>query len=272
LRLAGDGGNVEPAFLGVHQPMILRTLVRDCLFLNWAVPAELLPPPPEPLRYEIHRAGTRSYVLVSALLFRQVGLRLARLPVARLSYPQCNVRAYVVDGEGLPAVWFWRELMPLWVVPGARLLGRQPARAARFAYPEPIAPGAVGPWRWDVRTGGAAGRLLARAEPGSPAAPADGPVFPAWDALVEHLRQRPRGYALSPLGLERVSTSHPSVPVWPLRATVEDDSLVRAAVPGATPTSWPALHSAWLCPELPFLFEVVSLPEVAVPSQVPAAG
>ncbi len=252
--------------------MILRTLVRDCLFLNWAVPVELLPPAPEPLRYELHRAGDRAFVLVSALLFRQVGLRLARLPAAGLSYPQCNVRAYVIDGDGLPAVWFWRELMPLWVVPGARLIGRQPARGARFTYPAPIAAGSTGPWRWNVRGGGGSGRLLARAEPGAPGVAPGGPVLPAWDALVEHLRQRPRGYALSPFGLERVSTSHPPVPVWPLRAEVEDDSLVRATVPGAMPTSWPGLHSAWLCPEIPFLFELVSLPEVAVPDQVPAAG
>lgn len=252
--------------------MNLRTLVRDCLYLNWAVPAEQLPPPPEPLRYEVHRAGERSFVLVSALLFRQAGLRLAKLSAARLSHPQCNVRVDVLDEDGVPSVWFWRELVPLWVVPGARLLGRQPASAARFEYPAAISAGDTGPWRWQVR-GAAAQRLVVRAEVGQPSAPQEGPRFASWEALVDHVRQRPRGYALGPFGLERLSASRVRVAVWPLRAEVEDAALVRAAVPGIAPTRWPLLHSAWLCPEIPVVFELVSLPEVAVaPRQVPAAG
>ena len=43
--------------------MRLRTRIRDCLYLNWAIPASWLPPPPSPLRYEIHRDGEIDYAL-----------------------------------------------------------------------------------------------------------------------------------------------------------------------------------------------------------------
>jgi hypothetical protein len=113
--------------------MILRTLVRDCLFLNWALPAQLLPSPPVPLRYDTLRAQGEDWVFASAVLFRQVGLRLPHFPLVRLSYPQFNFRVYVLDGEGVPSVLFWRMLVPTWVVPGARLLGRQPVGRARLS-------------------------------------------------------------------------------------------------------------------------------------------
>ena len=62
-------------------------------------------------------------------------------------------------------------------------------------------------------------------------------------------------------GLRRIDTEHAAVAVWPLTAEVTDASLLEAALPlsggdGAGPLPWPPLHSAWLCPEIPFVFEL----------------
>ena len=99
--------------------MKLRTLLRDALYLNWALPAAAVPPPPPPLAYELHSEGGREWVFASALLFRQQGLHLPALPFARVSYPQANVRLYILDGERMPAVLFRSMLVPAWVSPAA---------------------------------------------------------------------------------------------------------------------------------------------------------
>jgi hypothetical protein len=175
----------------------------------------------------------------------------------------------VLDGDEEPAVWFWRELVPAWVVPGARWIGGQPASPASFEFPRPSRDPASTSWRWLVRVGEQ--RLVARAERGA-AAPLEEPSFPAWNGLVECLRRRSRGYALSGSGLQRVATSHPEVAVWPLRAEIEEASLVAEAAPGGA-LLLPRLHSAWLCPEIPFVFDLAPMPRaLALPNQVPAAG
>src|SRR4051794_15661183 len=69
---------------------MLRTTVRDCLYLNWALPAEALPVPPKPLRYQIHSWQGRDWVFASALLFHQDSLHFTALPRLRLGYPQLN--------------------------------------------------------------------------------------------------------------------------------------------------------------------------------------
>src|SRR4029079_191795 len=72
--------------------MMLRTLVRDCLFLNWALPASALPEPASPLRYQLHSWQGEDWVFASAVLFHQEGLHFEGLPLPRLSYPQFNLR------------------------------------------------------------------------------------------------------------------------------------------------------------------------------------
>jgi hypothetical protein len=246
----------------------LQTVVRDCLFLNWALRPDALPAPPEPLRYDAMPGPQGAFVFVSAVLFRQEGMHFTSLPLPRLSYPQCNVRACVLDGDGVPSVWFWRELVPLWVVPGARLIGSQPASPASFDYPQPSRePDAEG-WTWRVDGDG---KLTAKATRGASAI-TDGPSFASWNALVERLRQRPRGYIASAGGLHRVETAQPEVPVWPLRAEVEEAGLVAEAAPGTT-LELPRLHSAWLCPEIPFVFDLAAVPQaLALPTRMPAPG
>jgi len=100
--------------------MMLQMTVRDCLFLNWALPADALPEPPPPLRYQLHSWQGRDYVFASALLFHQDAVHFAALPLLRFGYPQLNLRLYVLDQDGVPSVLFRRMLMPSWVVPGVR--------------------------------------------------------------------------------------------------------------------------------------------------------
>lgn len=241
--------------------MKLRTLARDCLYLNWALLEEQLPEAPEPLRYEVHEVGGERYVFASALLFRHQGMRLAALPALRLSYPQLNFRLYVQDGDGIPSVLFRRMLVPVWALPGGWLV-RQPVAPARFDFPRgPLETaqddgGAAGGWRWRVSQGGS---LAVAARQAAPRVGA-GPRFTSWEAAVSYFRHRPRGYSLGHGGLHRIETQHPRVNVWPMAAEVLEASLLERCLSLAP---WPDLHSAFLCPEIPFLFELSAEPEVA---------
>ncbi len=245
--------------------MLLRTLVRDCLYLNWAVPAGRLPEPPAPLRYERHATDGEDAVFVSALLFRQEGLRLPSFPLVRVSYPQFNLRVCVRDGEGIPSVLFLHVLVPAWAVPGVRVVGRQRAAAGRFSYPRPSdgPPGAA--WRWTVRAGESLAVTATAAAPAGPGA--TGPRFRSFGELVDTLRNRTRAYSLGRHGLVRVKTTHPPVTVVPLAAEIECDRLLRRFGPAG---DWPPLHSAWLCPEIRFVFELSAAAELPLPRQAPA--
>src|SRR6478609_4577440 len=173
---------------------MLRTTVRDCLYLNWAFPAEALPQPPAPLRYQRHSWQGREYVFASALLFHQDALHFTALPSLKLGYPQLNIRFYVLDDEGIPSVLFRRMLMPAWVAPGVRLITHQPAARARLEVKAWMDSPAVG----------------------------EGPRLGSWEESVRYFQERPRGYALASGELQRISSpTHPAVPIWPLRAEVE---------------------------------------------------
>jgi hypothetical protein len=67
-----------------------------------------------------------------------------------------------------------------------------------------------------------------------------------------------------------VQTSHPEVAVVPVVAQVESDRLLRASIDLDGIEAWPPVHSAWLCPEIPFCFEIGVVPEVAVARHAPA--
>lgn len=248
--------------------MVLHTVVRDCLYLNWALPRAALPPAPEPLSYETHRHDGEEWVFVSALLFRQEGLRSGALPALRLSYPQCNVRAYVLDGEGVPAVWFRRMLVPAWVSPCARLMARLPSRSASLRFPRPSRETAAESWRWSVRAG--ASRLEVEVRLGAPASGA-GPDLGSWERTTEYFRRRDRGYVGDGRRLRRIVTAHRAVALWPVQAEVTEEGLLAGLVAGERRPSL-HLHSAWLCPEIPFTFELLAAREPALPRQVPAPG
>ena len=227
-------------------------MVRDCLYLNWAFPVGLLPALPEPLTYEEHVEGDDRVAFGSALLFRHEHLHLAGLPFLRFSYPQFHFRFYVRDHEDVPAVYFQSILVPGWVVPSARWVAHQPALAAEFRYPQPLDQGEAGDWMWEV-VRGVPLRLSARiAAPQLAARPSLG----NWDRTVDYFRSRARGYVLATGGLHRVATSLRSVPVWPLEVSLEDPRLLVQCLKLEGEALWPEPHSAWVCPEVPYQFEM----------------
>ncbi|MDX1644611.1 MAG: DUF2071 domain-containing protein [Thermoanaerobaculia bacterium] len=245
--------------------MILRSEVRDCLFLNWAVPRSELPSPPDPLRYQVHEHDGERWVYLSALLFRQRGVRLATFPWPRLSYPQMNLRFYALDADDVPAVLFRAMWVPAWVVPAVRLIGRQRARAAALRFPARVDT-PERPYGWRAKAGH---ELMLKAASGTPRL-GPGPRLGSWEETVAYFRQRPRGYIEGPSGLRRVETSHVSTAVWPMEVELQRGDLLAATVP--LERGWPPLHSAWLCPELEFEFELAPAREAPLPEQVPAAG
>jgi hypothetical protein len=256
--------------------MKLKMSVRDCLFLNWALPAEALPELAPPLRYQLHSWEGRDWVFASALLFHHDAVRLSALPILRVSYPQFNLRFYVLDAEGVPSVLFRRMLMPAWMAPGVRLVSHQPAFAARLDFPRPSADAGDGPWRWKVVCGGTLDVQAWRDNSAVPS-PLAGPRLGSWEDTVSYFQVRLRGYAENSGGaLRRIDVRRAAAPAWPLRAEVSGSELLpelfRLPSDGF---EWPALHSAWLCPELPFAFEQVMAPrEVTLARGMPqpAAG
>ena len=197
----------------------------------------------------------RDWVFASALLFHQDSLHLTALPRLRFGYPQLNVRVYVLDDEGIPSVLFRRMLMPAWVAPGVRLITHQPASRARLQLPAPLARRRRRP----VAMAAPSGRGRWRCGPGrTRPAVGEGPRLGSWEESVRYFQERPRGYALASGSLQRISAQHPAVPIWPLRAEVRGDGLLPRLLDLPAGTPWPGLHSAWLCPEIPFVFELGS--------------
>ncbi len=255
--------------------MVLRTTVRDCLFLNWALPASALPPLPEPLRYELHPAEGAEWGFASALLFFQESLRLRALPFVKLTFPQLDLRYLVTDDDGLPAVFFRRMYVPAWVLPAARLVGRQPVRPARLSFPRPSEDLEAESWSWTV--GGSSG-LVVTAERGAPR-PGPGPRFSSWEATVRYFRERRRGYAEAGGGLRRIETTQPRIEVWPVRAEISEPGPIARdlGLAGADPAAafdLHSIHSSWLCPEIPMIFHTAPVLAVEEPVRrsVPAAG
>ncbi len=173
--------------------MFLRTIVRDCLFLNWAFPQRAC-------RRRRHHCATRPTATAARTGFSSRPCSFAR-PASTCRTCRCRrcpIRSsicalYVLDRDGVASVLFWRMLVPAWVVPGARLVGRQPARRRSLRLsPAPASP--IRPARrWRVRAGA---ELDVLARPGMPAL-GEGPCLANWNALVDTLRQRPRGYGWS---------------------------------------------------------------------------
>ncbi|HYH45594.1 MAG TPA: DUF2071 domain-containing protein, partial [Thermoanaerobaculia bacterium] len=223
---------------------------------------------------------------VSALLFQQSGLHLSNLPLLRLSHPQCNLRLAVLDGEGVPSVLFRQMLLPVWMAPGVRLVTRQPAASAQLDFPRPSRDPGDGEWHWRVvsRRRGAALEVTARLA--SPAATGGlggltgvGPRIGSWEETVEYFLERPRGYGEEDGTLHRIEASHPArqeVAIWPLSAEVTETELLPLLVPlqgdNGWSNGWPPLHSCWLCPEIPFVFEMAAEPRPVAPPAVPQAA
>ena len=247
--------------------MQLRTKALDCLYLNWALPRDVAPPLPPGLRYEVHTWRDGEWVFVSALLFRLAGLHLRSLPFLRLSYPQMNLRVYVLDEQGRPSVLFRRMMVPFWVAPVSRFLARQPATSARLRFPPLADRPDSGARTWRIDRGR---RFEVSARPGSPLF-GQGPDLGSWQSTVDHFRQRPRGYVYLGGRLRSLRTFQPRLDVVPLAVDLHAVDLLAEGLTPGHGELWQSPHSAWLCPEIPFGFEVgrpiaLPLPRRRVPA------
>jgi hypothetical protein len=232
--------------------MLLRTTARDCLYLNWALPAEQAPPLPAPLRYDSRRHGDRDYIFLSALLFRMTGLRPEVLPLFHLSYPQLTVRTYVLDAEGVPSGLFLRVWVPPWVVPVSRFLGGQPAMAGALHFPPPAEESENEVWHWKAQR---TGTLAVSARLSAPLV-GMGPELGTVQRTVEFFRRR-RVYAQVDGRLRAIDRSLEHVAYWPVTPEIEDAGLLAALWPTVDAERFATPHSAWLCPQIPLTFQLV---------------
>lgn len=228
--------------------MNLRSVLEDCLYLNWALPREVLPEPPTALRYDARDWEGGEAVFGSALFFRQRGFRLNYAPLIRLSYLQCQLQLCTLDRDGTPSVWIRSVLLPGWVAPGARWIAGQPARAAVLSVDSAAGEEALGRARWRVDC---RGRLAVTTQPASPEL-GSGPVLGNWRRTVSYFSQRPNAYSLGRRGLRRIELDCEEVTVVPVRAEIEDRGLLAGCLglEAAAGGGLPALHSAWVCPPM----------------------
>ena len=72
--------------------------------------------------------------------------------------------------------------------------------------------------------------------------------------------------------MRSVHSSHPAVAVWPLEVEIGEVSLVSECMEEVETEVWHTPHSTWLCPEVPFYFELGQPIELPLPSGgMPAA-
>jgi hypothetical protein len=88
--------------------MQIQMLIRDLMFINYAVDADRLRPlVPEELDLDlVTGANGRPLALVSAVPFTVADVRSTILPLPRLSFNQINYRTYVSAGDGAAAYFF----------------------------------------------------------------------------------------------------------------------------------------------------------------------
>jgi hypothetical protein len=88
--------------------MHIQMLIRDMLFINYAVdPDRLRPLVPESLNLDLIAGPEgKPRALVSAVAFQVSEVRSSILPLPRLSFNQINYRAYVNAGEGAATYFF----------------------------------------------------------------------------------------------------------------------------------------------------------------------
>ena len=225
--------------------MNLRSVLEDCLYVNWALPRAVLPEPPPTLRYDLRDWQGGESVFASALFFRQRGFRLSYLPLIRLSYLQVQFQLCTLDGDGTPSVLIRSVLLPAWVAPGARWLAGQPARAARLRF-EGAGSEALAQARWSVTRPAA---LRVTTAPASPRV-GEGPVLGGWERTVSYFTQRPVAYSSGAGGVKRIELTNDPVSVVPVEVEIEDRGLLAACLGSEAAAALPAPHSAWVCPPM----------------------
>ena len=245
--------------------MSFQTELVDALYVNWAVPRELLPTPPAALELESVLDGGRTLAFVTLVLFRQHGLRHGRWPWVRLGFPQCNLRLPVRDAERVASHWLLHQLVPAWAVPLGRWVGRQPVSGA-ILRGRP-ARDVEGGWTWEVLAGT---RLALRAWPAAGATAA--PRLGDWSRTVAFFRERPRAFVGTGPRLARLDASIDRAEALPLAVEVECADWLRLHLPGVAAESWSAPHCAFLVPSTRLEIERTEAPAPAIPARVPAAS
>ena len=243
-------------------------MLRDCLYLNWAFRADDLPAPQKPLRFHVHRDDEVDYVFGSVQLFRRERMRMPRTTKLNLSHPQLDFRWQVLADDGSPAVLLHRVLVPAWLAPGARLLTRHAVGTAKFGYPAPSEEPETTGWSWRVR--GAASFVVSARRTAPQIGP--GPSLGGWERTTRYFTERPVGFLATSSGLRKVHMEPPDLAVWPLTVDIEDWGLLERLVPVAPAGGWPALHSAWLCPEVPIAISRVVSTDASLARGLPAPG
>lgn len=246
--------------------MTLRTVIQDCLWLNWAIPERALPPLAKPLRYEVLRSGDGAFVFVSALLFRQHGLGSGKkLPA--VSYPQCQLHVCALDGDGIECVWVFAMLLPNWLATSVRWVAGRPARGARLSYPAAGDPGFRGErWQWSIRRGKA---LAVEAELSVPP-PGPGPSLGSWQETLAYFRRQRLEYVHVRGAWRRVEVERSGTGAIPVSAHVLEDGLITEHLGGGL-ERLPGVHSAWLVPSVNLSFEYAVEGESAALPEAPAA-
>ncbi|TNF82127.1 MAG: hypothetical protein EP299_01690 [Acidobacteria bacterium] len=103
--------------------------------------------------------------------------------------------------------------------------------------------------------------LAVEAAQGSPGV-GPGPDLGSWEHTTAYIHDRRTGYVLVGGGFRRVVLSPRPSALWPMRAEVEETGLLVECLPDVGAGTWPALHSAWLCPEIQSVFEMGSVVEL----------
>lgn len=244
--------------------MEFLTELIDALYVNWAVPVEQLPSPPELLQLDRVIAGGVETGFVTLVLFRQRGLRLAGWPPIELGFRQCNLRLPSRDADRVASIWLLRQVVPAWVVPFGRLVARQPLHAARLRNESGSGEGGV---RWRVH---AEAELALTASPGGNTAAT--PSVGGWEQLVAFFRERPRGYFRQRGELCRIEAAFEQASGLPQRVEIESAGWLERQLPLVPPELWRRPHSAFLVESTRLALARSRVPESTVAGPVPARG
>ena len=228
--------------------MRLSSVVHDCLYVNWAIPLPERVELPAGFTFDHLQVDGKPHYFASALLFRQRGLRAVAMPWFPVSHTQANLRLYVRDSEGQPAVLFRAIWVPPWLRPAMRWVAKVPAEAATLDFPHsPVLPDAKGTWR--ISCGN---NFVVRTSLGCRLSSEHG----NWHQTVSFFRQRGLGYIEPEEGLRQISAVQPDADAVPITADVTESDLADHALTGQL--QGVPVYSAFLCERLPFEFELVA--------------
>lgn len=246
--------------------MGLVTELVDSIYVNWAVDPERLPTPPSPLELDSAQIEGELHAFVTLVLFAQRDLHFGRLRWPALSFPQCNLRLPVRDRDRIPAHWLLHQLVPAWVVPLGRWIGRQPVSGAILRRDEGEDAAGRTEWRWEIAAGE---RLALRARPAAPSAPSG---LGDWRRTVAFFRERPRAFVLSGGGMQRLDAAIGRAEAVPLDVDFESIDWLRARLPEVDFDAWSRPHSAFLVPSTRLEISSSAVTAEPVAERLPAAG